>query len=83
MTIVINETVSLELASQQHAETLFAAVDNNREHLSRFLPWVGNMQSADDMKNYLQYCETLYQQKTEVSFVIAVAGKIAGRIGLH
>lgn len=83
MTIAINDTISLELASQAHATGLFEAVDQNREHLSRFLPWVGNMQTADDMKNYLQYCETLYQQKTEVSFVITAGGKIAGRVGLH
>lgn len=83
MTLTINDHISLELTAQQHAAGLFEAVDNNREHLSRFLPWVGNMQSTDDFKGYISHCELLYQQQTDVSFVIMVNNKTAGRIGMH
>ena len=38
MTITIDENIRLELTAEKHAELLFAAIDNNREHLSRFLP---------------------------------------------
>lgn len=83
MILTINDNITLELTSQKHAADLFEAVNNNREHLSRFLPWVGNMKTVDDFTRYLQHCELLYQQKTEVSFVIFFEGKAAGRIGLH
>lgn len=83
MTLAIDDTIFLELTAQQHAAGLFKAVDNNREHLSRFLPWVGNMQSVNDFKNYIGHCEELYQQKTDISFVIMVNNKTVGRIGMH
>lgn len=83
MTLIIDDHISLELTAAQHAAGLFNAVDNNREHLSRFLPWVGNMQSVENFKTYIEYCELQYKQKTDVSFVIMVDNKTAGRIGMH
>lgn len=83
MNITINENVRLELISVQHANPLFDVIDSNREHLSVFLPWVGEMKNVDDLKAYLENCERLYQQKMEVSFVIFFKGVIVGRVGLH
>ncbi len=83
MTIFIDKNVSLELISAKHAVALYEAVDNNREHLSQFLSWVGDMESPSDIVNYIQNCESLYIQKKEVSFVIISGEKTVGRIGLH
>jgi len=83
MTINIDEKVSLELTAEKHAEALYAAVDNNRKHLSEFLPWVDDIQSVDDFRKYIKNCELLYQQGKEVSFVIIADGISVGRIGLH
>ncbi|RYD83166.1 MAG: N-acetyltransferase [Sphingobacteriales bacterium] len=83
MTININENIVLELTAQKHAQGLLDAVNKNREHLSRFLPWVGNMQTVEDFKNYIQHCEMQLQQKTDISFVILANNTVAGRIGLH
>ena len=83
MTITIDEKLRLELTAEKHAGALFDAVDNNRQHLAEFLPWVGNMQSVNDFRNYIENCEMLYQQGKEVSFVIISGEVLVGRIGLH
>ena len=83
MTIDINENVKLELTSAKHANGLFEAVNNNREHLSEFLPWVSYMRSVSDFEEYIHNCELLHQQKKEVSFVIRNEYEIVGRIGLN
>ncbi|MFT3980764.1 MAG: GNAT family protein [Ferruginibacter sp.] len=83
MTIEITSNVQLELTAMKHAAGLFKAVDSNREHLSRFLPWVAGMQSVDDFRSYIAGCEELYRQQKEVSFVILFNNEVAGRIGLH
>ena len=83
MNITVSENIVLELTAPKHAGELFQAVDNNREHLSRYLPWVGNMQSVKDFDNYINNCEVQYREKTDISFVIISNGKLAGRIGLH
>jgi ribosomal-protein-serine acetyltransferase len=81
--IFVEDNLVLELTAQKHAPGLFNAVDSNRLHLSEFLPWVANMQSVADFNHYIQHCETLYELKTDISFVIISNHKIAGRIGIH
>ncbi|QDP84271.1 GNAT family N-acetyltransferase [Chryseobacterium sp. SNU WT5] len=83
MKINIEENVRLELTAKKHAQFLYDAVNDNREHLSVFLPWIENMQSVDDFENYVKSCESLYKQEKEVSFVIILNEKLVGRIGLH
>lgn len=83
MNITIDENINLELLAENHAAALFDIVNNNRAHLSQFLPWVPNMQTVDDFREYIKNCEMLYRQKKEVSFVIMLNDKPVGRIGLH
>ncbi|MGJ1263724.1 GNAT family N-acetyltransferase [Sphingobacterium spiritivorum] len=83
MEIRIDEHIKLQQTSPEHAEGLLEAVDRNRDHLSRFLPWVGNMQEVADFDQYIQYCMDLYDQRQEISFVILYGQTIVGRIGLH
>lgn len=83
MIIKIDNNVTLELTEAKHAEALYLAVDNNRKHLSEFLPWVSNMKSVSDFKDYIKNCENLYKEKREVSFVIISGKETVGRIGLH
>jgi ribosomal-protein-serine acetyltransferase len=83
MIIDIDAKVRLELTAEKHAKPLFEAVNNNREHLYEFLPWVDSMQSVDDFREYIKNCELLYEQKKEVSFVIILNECAVGRIGLH
>lgn len=83
MILTINDGLRLELTAVKHANGLYEAVDNNRRHLSEFLPWVGQMKSVGDFYNYIKDCESLYQQGKEVSFVIISDEVAVGRIGLH
>jgi len=83
MNIVIDDHTRLELTSEKFAVPLFDVINNNRNHLGEFLPWVEDMNSVEDMRRYLQNCERLYQGKKEVSFVIFLNGNPVGRIGLH
>jgi len=70
MTITIDKQLKLELTSVKHAEGLYEAVNNSRQHLSAFLPWVNKMQTLNDFRNYIKNCELLYEEKKEVSFVM-------------
>ena len=83
MTIEIEDNIRLELIAPMHAQGLFEATDNNRDHLSAFLPWVKHMQSVTNFSDYISHCESLYNQKKEVSFVIIYEEVVVGRIGLH
>lgn len=81
--IIVDHNIKLEPTNELQAPQLFAAIDNNRIHLSRFLPWVADMQTVADLKEYLKNAEILCQQKKEASFAIIFEGVAVGRIGLH
>ena len=83
MNRVIDENTRLEVTSERHALQLFEAINNNRAHLAEFLPWVHQMQTAENVKDYLRNCELLSLEKKEVSFVIFFNETPVGRIGLH
>ncbi|HWW40161.1 GNAT family protein [Pedobacter sp.] len=79
----VDDHIKLELTHESQADVLFNAIDNNRKHLSAFLPWVGNMQSVNDLKAYIKGSEVLIQQQKEISFAILYEQVVVGRIGLH
>lgn len=81
--ITVNDTTRLELTAGKHAAALFDAIDNNRVHLSRFLPWVRNMKTVENVQAYILQCTALYDQQKEASFVIMKGEVLVGRIGLH
>ncbi|WP_114792088.1 GNAT family protein [Niabella yanshanensis] len=82
MIISLNENTALIFNQASHAAELFALVDSNRSHLSRFLPWVPHMLSVKDMERYLLNCEKLNREGLDTSFNILQQRRIVGRIGL-
>ncbi|MCH5715002.1 GNAT family N-acetyltransferase [Niabella hibiscisoli] len=82
MILPVNENTTLVFNEANHAAALFAVVDTNRPHLSRFLPWVPYMLSVADMERYLVKCENLNREGLDTSFNIFHQGEIVGRIGL-
>lgn len=83
MIISIDDNIRLELIAQHHAQPLFTAINNSRQHLATFLPWVHKMNTVQDFSNYISHCIRLYQQQHEVSFAIVADDVPVGRIGLH
>lgn len=83
MTLSVSESIVLELIDDHHAEPLLDLLNNNREHLKEWLPWVGNMRSVGDFKRYITMSKKKQDDKMELGFVILYEGVVAGRIGLH
>jgi ribosomal-protein-serine acetyltransferase len=81
--IEIENNLRLEPINKAFSKALIQAINNNREHLSPFMPWVPNMQTEIDSENYITNCELLSSLGKEVSFVILLNEELVGRIGLH
>jgi ribosomal-protein-serine acetyltransferase len=65
---------------QADAPAIFAEVDQNRERLRAWLPWVDETRSADDIRAFLdRWAATGGKQ---IPFGIYVDGVLAGNIGL-
>lgn len=75
--------VRFELTAPHHAAGLYHAVNRDRIHLSRFLPWTAHMQSVADFSGYIDRCIQTRDDGGEYSFVILENDQVVGRIGLH
>ena len=63
------------------AEEAFAEVDQNRERLRDWLPWVDSTRSPEDLRAFIERCAA--SEGRQRSFGIYVDGVLAGNIGLH
>ena len=50
----LGSDAELRLLEVRHAEALFGLVEQNREHLRRWLIWVDATQTAHDIHNFIR-----------------------------
>jgi ribosomal-protein-serine acetyltransferase len=65
------------------AETLFAAVNRNREHLRQWLPWVDATHSPDEVRQFLTRVIAQYQDGLGPNFGIWLDHAFIGSLGCH
>jgi len=62
---------------------MFSLVDRNRLHLRRWLPWVDNTRSAEDVRAFIAGTAAKYAAGEQMNAAIWIDGEIAGAIGHH
>jgi ribosomal-protein-serine acetyltransferase len=50
----MDDRIELRLLQPEHADELFALVDQNRDYLRRWLPWLDNERSPEDVRAFIQ-----------------------------
>ncbi len=83
MKIQVDENISLEFLEEIHAESLYNVVNSNRPYLREWLPWVDNMQTVANFRQYIINSKKQAADKTDFSFAIIIDKNIVGRIGMH
>ena len=79
----IGDNIELRVFEEYHAEEIFAAVERNREHLRRWLPWVDRTLAVEDVQGFLAGAIDAYARGEELHAGIFIHGKLAGTIGHH
>jgi ribosomal-protein-serine acetyltransferase len=83
MTIKVDDNILLELLDNSHALPVLNLIEANRNYLKEWLPWVDNMQTIGDFKNYIDKCKVQHVEGSDLGYVIILKKNIVGRIGLH
>lgn len=73
----------LRAAEPDDAETVYAAVDRNRDHLRAWLPWVDGSQSVRDTRIFLEQDAEQRVRGVTATYLILDDGALAGFVGLH
>lgn len=79
----LNDEAELKLLERRDTQELYALVDRNREHLRRFLPWVDETKTVDDIRNFIS--RQLHQHADDGTIAAGIwfQGAIAGVIGIE
>lgn len=83
MTISVDNTIRLELITENHAEELFALVDSNRTYLREWLTFVDRMQTVEFARNFVNGTMQRNKEGMEYAFVIIENDTMIGRIGVY
>ncbi len=79
----IDKNLDLALLEHRHAPMLYAVVDENRDHLRRYLPWVDGTRSVNDSAMYIQSTLDQFARSQSLNCGIFHHGALAGCIGYH
>ena len=67
---ISGQRLSLKKHPLSLAETMFQIVDQDRHHLSQFLPWVGNTNSVSDSHTFIKITHRLWERKEAFEYGI-------------
>jgi len=67
----------------EDAEPTFALVDQHRDYLRQWLPWVDQTYSAEDVREFVARATTQWEASQGPQTAIWVEGAIRGSLGCH
>ena len=79
----IDDDSRLELINQSYAEELFDLIEENREFLKQWLPWLDNNRYLQNTIDFITISQLQYERSETIQFVLFYKGKIAGIVGFH
>ncbi|MBO9130387.1 GNAT family protein [Bacillus sp. 165] len=79
----IDDEISLQLLEANDAVELFTMIDENREYLREWLPWVDDMKTASDYDLILPMWLQQFAENNGFNAAIRYNGRFVGMIGLH
>jgi ribosomal-protein-serine acetyltransferase len=80
--IVVDDDLVLEILHPRHATELHRAVDDNRDYLSRTLPWADESTTLDEAREFIDLRRRVFENRRALPTVIVYRGDIAGGLGL-
>lgn len=77
----VNQSISLFLLKQEDAQVIFQAIDENRSHLRKWLPFVDQTKTVKDTLSFTKSIVDDVERRQEV-FTIWYENEFAGLIGM-
>jgi ribosomal-protein-serine acetyltransferase len=78
----ITDSASLRLLEERDAPELYALIDRNRGHLSRWMPWAAEQTPAATL-DFIRLTRRQVADNDGLQTAIVIDGQIAGMVGLH
>ncbi len=79
----LNANLRLELLAPRHAQELFDAVDENREYLRPWMPWIASTRTVADVEAFIAGTREQIAANSGFQTAIRAGEDIVGTIGMH
>jgi ribosomal-protein-serine acetyltransferase len=79
----LREDVELRLMEEPQAEEIFVVVEQNREHLREWLPWVDGTRSPENVRHFIRAALQQFGENNGFHAGIWCGGHYAGAVGFH
>ena len=83
VSIVVDDNLLLRTYANEDAEALFNAINESRNHLHPWLPWVGSTTKAEHSLQFIQKSHQQLNNQEGLALGIFYNGKIIGGVGMH
>lgn len=82
-TLKVDQEIELQLFERHHAVKLYQLVEENREHLREWMPWVDSMTTLYHFESIIPVWLNQFAENTALNVGIIFKGELVGSIGLH
>ena len=79
--LLVEDGLELNEPNEEDAEELFSLVEENREYLREWLPWLDDVSSVEDEKTLIRM-EAQKKGSSKI-YLIRISGRIVGVLGLN
>lgn len=79
----LDDDTELRLLEREQADELFALVDDNREYLRQWLPWVDDTKSVEDSAAFIEMTLEQFAEGNGFQAGVWYEGALGGVIGHH
>lgn len=83
MKINIEDHIRIELIEEKHIQSIFDLVNDNRNHLRQWLPFVDQMTSVEYAEKFVNGTMQRNKEGIEYAFVIFNKNEMVGRVGVY
>jgi len=73
--------IEIKLISQKVSKELYQIINDNRTHLSEWLPWIKNTLNENDSKTFIERALAIYNEKNGIFFNIYYNKHLCGVVG--
>jgi ribosomal-protein-serine acetyltransferase len=81
--VQLRPDLEMRLIEERHAGPVFALVNQDREDLRQWLPWVDSNRAESDTLTFIRGALERFASKTEVTAGLWLGGAFTGVIGTH
>ncbi|MEH7116346.1 GNAT family protein [Neobacillus vireti] len=82
-TLKVDHEIELQLFQRHHSLTLFQLIEENREHLREWMPWVDNMTTPFQVETVIPIWLNQFAENSGLNVGILYRGELVGSLGLH